>query len=169
MRKTLEVLNRLERDEVIGRYAIGGAMAATFYIEPFTTFDLDVFVILSLQSSLPLASLSPIYEALHGMGYADEKECIIVEGVPVQFLPAYSALVEEALGQAVEVPYEDLTTRVFSAEHLVAIALQTGRGKDRARVQMFLDAGVLDKPRLSDILARFGLESRWKSWTEAIA
>jgi hypothetical protein len=169
MRKTLEVLNRLERDGVIGRYAIGGAMAATFYIEPFTTFDLDVFVILSLQGSLPLASLSPIYEALHGMGYSDEKECIIVEGVPVQFLPAYSTLVEEALGQSIEVPYEDLTTRVFSAEHLAAIAVQTGRGKDRARVQMFLDAGVLDKPRLMDILARFGLEGRWKSWTEASA
>ena len=46
MKKALEVLNDLERDGVIGRYAIGGAMGATFYVEPFTTFDLDVFVVL---------------------------------------------------------------------------------------------------------------------------
>jgi hypothetical protein len=166
MRKTLEVLNRLESDGIISRYAIGGAMAATFYVEPFTTFDLDVFVILSQQVGLPLASLSPIYTALHGMGYTDDKECIIVEGVPVQFLPVYNALLEEALEQAVDVPYEDLTTRVFSAEHLVAVAVQTRRGKDRARVQIFLDANAIDRSRLSDILTRFGLEDRWKIWTE---
>jgi hypothetical protein len=166
MRKTLEVLNRLERDGIIGRYAIGGAMAATFYVEPFTTFDLDVFVILSQQDGLPLASLSPVYEALHGMGYPDDKECIIIEGVPVQFLPVYNALLEEALEQAIEVPYEDLTTRVFSAEHLVAVAVQTRRGKDRARVQMFLDADAIDRSRLLDILTRFGLEDRWKIWTQ---
>ncbi len=44
MEKTLQALNALERDGIIGRYAIGGAMAATFYAEPRFTFDLDVFV-----------------------------------------------------------------------------------------------------------------------------
>src|SRR5512139_2258433 len=46
MDKTLQVLNGLERDGVILRYAIGGAMAATFYAEPVLTFDLDIFVLL---------------------------------------------------------------------------------------------------------------------------
>ena len=46
MEKTLQVLNALERGGVLRRYAIGGAMAATFYAEPVLTFDLDIFVLL---------------------------------------------------------------------------------------------------------------------------
>ena len=45
MKRTLQVLNELERDGIVERYAIGGAMGATFYVEPLLTFDLDVFVI----------------------------------------------------------------------------------------------------------------------------
>ena len=46
MKRTLEVLNQLEKEGVFTRYAIGGAMGATFYTEPVLTFDLDVFVLL---------------------------------------------------------------------------------------------------------------------------
>ena len=31
-------------DGVIDQYAIGGAVAATFYLEPAATIDVDVFV-----------------------------------------------------------------------------------------------------------------------------
>lgn len=33
MKATLETLNDLEHDGVMSRYAIGGAMGATFYVE----------------------------------------------------------------------------------------------------------------------------------------
>jgi hypothetical protein len=56
MDATLQVLNDLERDGVTGRYAIGGAVGAIFYLEPFATFDLDVFVV------LPTAGLSTTME-----------------------------------------------------------------------------------------------------------
>ena len=46
MRRTLELLNELEKQGVSSRYAIGGAMGATFYTEPVLTFDLDIFVVL---------------------------------------------------------------------------------------------------------------------------
>lgn len=42
MARTLQILNDLEHDGVLGRYAIGGAMGATFYVEPLLTFDLDM-------------------------------------------------------------------------------------------------------------------------------
>ena len=71
-------------------------MAATFYAEPTLTFDLDVFVLLQPSKS-GLVSLSPIYEALRARGYGEERDCVLIEGVPVQFLPAYNALVEEEL------------------------------------------------------------------------
>jgi hypothetical protein len=34
MEKTLRVLNRMVKDGVIEQYAIGGAVAAIFYVEP---------------------------------------------------------------------------------------------------------------------------------------
>ena len=46
MEKTLQLVNTLEHDGIVRRYAIGGAMAATFYAEPALTFDLDIFVLL---------------------------------------------------------------------------------------------------------------------------
>ena len=61
MEKTLQVLNALERDGVLSRYAIGGAMGATFYVEPVLTFDLDIFVILP-QTAYGLLTLEPLYE-----------------------------------------------------------------------------------------------------------
>jgi len=44
MKATLEVINRMQVEGVIGEYAIGGAVGATFYLEPFATLDIDIFV-----------------------------------------------------------------------------------------------------------------------------
>jgi len=165
MRRTLEVLNELEKAGVFSRYAIGGAMAATFYAEPVLTFDLDVFVRLSARAG-ELISLAPVYETLRQRGYKEEKECTLIEGVPVQFLPAYNALIQEALAQAREIDYEGVPTRVVRAEHLVAICLQTGRAKDRARMAMLREQATLDLDLLAGILKRHQLEEKWKVWTE---
>ena len=51
----------------------------------------------------------------------------------------------------------DVPTRVFTAEHLCAIALQTGRPKDHARVAMFFEQGAIDRGVLDDILRRHDL------------
>ena len=88
MEKTLAVINQLEQAGLIGRYAIGGAVAATRYIEPIQTYDLDIFVILPVLPS-GLISLTPIYSDLTQRGYAPQGECIVIEGWPVQFLPVY--------------------------------------------------------------------------------
>jgi hypothetical protein len=156
MERTLRVLNDLERAGVVSRYAIGGAMAATFYVEPVLTFDLDVFIVLPGTSGA-LLTLSPLYEALRTQGYREEKECVNIEGVPVQFLPAYNALVEEALAEAREMMYEATPTRVLRAEHLLAIALQTDRAKDRERVRLLREQASLDSDYLATLLARHGL------------
>lgn len=164
MKRTLQVLNELERDGVIERYAIGGAMGATFYVEPLLTFDLDVFVILR-QSASGLLSLAPLYEALRARGYVEEGECVLIEGVPVQFLPAYNALLEEALREARQTLYEEVSTKVVRAEHLIAICLQTGRDKDRERVRIFREQAEIDMGYLTGVLQRHALEGKWKQWT----
>ncbi|MBW2369638.1 MAG: hypothetical protein JRH15_17340 [Deltaproteobacteria bacterium] len=160
MERTLQVLNSLEDNGVLGKYAIGGAMGATFYIEPVLTFDLDVFVILPQKGAL--LTLTPLYEALRVKGYKEEGECVDIEGVPVWFLPAYNSLLEEALAEARDIPYENTRTRVLRAEHLLAICLQTSRDKDRDRVRLFREEASLDMKYLSGLLKSHGLEDAWQ-------
>lgn len=161
MEETLAIINQLEQAGIIGRYAIGGAVAATRYVEPIQTYDLDIFVILPVSPS-GLLSLTPIYAELVRLGCTPQGEAILVAGWPVQFLPVYNALTDEALAQAVEVEFGATPTRVLSAEHLAAIMLETGRPKDHARLIQFIEFGVLDRERFSDIVTRHGLTAKWE-------
>lgn len=163
MEKTLRILNRMETDGVITRYAIGGAIAATFYVEPVSTFDLDIFF--ALAGPAPeFLSLSPLYDYLRALGYQPAGEAIEIEGWPVQFLSAFNLLLEEALAQSVDIRFKDVPTRVVRAEHLVAVMLQTGRAKDFARVLQFLEEGAVETSLLTDVLSRHELTSRWEEF-----
>ena len=51
-------------------------------------------------------------------------------------------------------------------EHLMAIALQTARAKDHARLVMFVEAGVADTERLRQILARHSLLEKWAKFEQ---
>src|ERR1700687_4068778 len=44
IKQTLDVLNAMEADGAIGRYAIAGAVAAYNYVEPAPTEDLDIII-----------------------------------------------------------------------------------------------------------------------------
>lgn len=46
-------------------------------------------------------------------------------------------------------------------EPLAAIALQTGRAKDKSRLLQFVESGVLDADRFEAILLRHGLREKW--------
>ena len=162
MKETLKVINRMQADGVIGRYAIGGAVGATFYLEPVATLDIDIFVSFRTMADGPLISLSPLYDYLKARGYETRGEYIVIGGWPVQFLPPGDALCEEALTQAVETKVEGVPTRVMTAEHLVAIALQLGRAKDQARILQFTESGTLDTVKLENILSRHCLLEKWK-------
>ena len=158
MKEALKVLSELVTDGVIEAYAIGGAMGATFYLEPVVTMDLDVFVLFKDNTSL--LPLQPIYDALRNRGYQPDEhmpECINIGGTPVQFLPAYNKLLEEALAHAVSFDYDGVGARVLPAEYLAAIAVQTGRVKDKLRVQSFLASDKFDKKVFADICMSHGL------------
>ena len=45
MKKAIEVINALRESGLIRDYAIGGAIGALRWVEPFFTRDLDIFVI----------------------------------------------------------------------------------------------------------------------------
>ena len=163
MEKTVAVINELEKRGFVERYAIGGAVGAAFYMEAILTYDLDVFISLPRRAG-GLVTLSPIYEFLQNRGYVAEREHVVIEGVPVQFLPAGNSLVEEALSAAREVAYGTAQTRVFRAEHLLAIMLQTYRPKDKARAVQMLGEAPVDREQLTRILDRHGLGERWRDF-----
>lgn len=159
MHAALRALNRLVTDRVIENYAIGGAIGASFYLPAMQTEDIDVFVFLP-ESSGPLITLAPVYDALKAMGGEVEREYVRFGSWPVQILTDANPLVGEAIREAIEVDYEGIPTRVFRPEHLCAIALQTGRNKDYSRVMMFVEQREVEIPSLSALASRYGLADR---------
>ena len=61
--------------------------------------------------------------------------------------------------------YEEVSSRVVRAEHLIAICLQTGPAKDRERVRIFREQAELDMGYLAGVLQRHRLDGKWKQWT----
>lgn len=159
--EVIATLNRMEADGVVRRYAIGGAVGATFYLEPVATLDVDVFVALEASPGSLLVEVEPILRYLRSRGGRVEGEYVHVAGWPVQLLPPTGPLVDEALAEAVTVNVQGTAARVFTAEHLAAVALQTGRAKDKARLLQFIESGVLDAGRFRAILARHALLDAW--------
>jgi hypothetical protein len=150
----LRAANSLVAERVIEDYALGGALAAIYYIEPFTTYDADLFFI-PADKGLS-AGIPQIYARLQAAGWQVAGEHLLWKGFPVQFLATHG-LTEEAVREAQIVEYEGVPTKVFRAEHIVAIAASVGRHKDLARIEQFLQQADLDKTRLEQILHRHNL------------
>jgi hypothetical protein len=161
IQEVISAVNQMQADGVIDCYAIGGAVAATFYLEPVATLDVNIFVTFQPEPGSILISPQAIFDYLKARGGTMEGEYVFIGGWPVQFLPPTGPLVEEALTQAMTPDVDGTSARVFTAEHLAAIALQTGRAKDKARRLQFIEEGALDAERFQQILARHDLVARW--------
>ena len=157
--EVFRVLDRMRAEGVIAQYAIGGATAVLFYAEPSRTYDLDVFVILPPGAEDVLVSLSSIYRWAGERGFALDAEHLLIHGVPVQLLPAYNALVADAVREARAHAYDDVQVRVVDPEHLVALALQAGGARRRERAWQLLQSGAVDRERLRTILVKHGIDA----------
>jgi len=166
IKTVIATINQMQADGVVENYAIGGAVGATFYLEPVATLDVDIFVTFRPLPGSLLLSPGSIFEYLKTHGGIVEGEYILIAGWPVQFLPPTGLLVEEALREAVIKDVEGTPARVFTAEHLAAIALQTGRAKDKARLLQFLEASSFDLAVFQMILARHGLIEAWRKFEQ---
>ena len=166
MEKIFALINQMEADGVIGRYAIGGAIGSIFWLEPITTKDIDVFVALPTSPGGTLLTLGPIYDYLLSRGYRPQGQFIIIENWAVEFVPPGTPLVGEALTEAVERDVNGVATRVFTPEHLAAICLQVGRAKDHDRVSRFVEQDVLDVEKFDAILRRHQLLEKWREFQQ---
>ncbi len=147
--------NGLVAAGLIEDWALGGALAAIYYVEPFTTYDADIFFIPKDKGLT--AGIPAIYAHLQSQGWQVEREHLLIRGFPVQFLAA-SGLTEEAVRAAERIDYEGVPAKVFRAEHIVAIAATVGRAKDKARIEQLLQLADLDKTYLADLLQRHKLK-----------
>lgn len=151
----LRAANGLVAAKLIEDWALGGALAAIYYVEPFTTYDADIFFI---PADKGLTAGIPAIDAhLQAQGWQVEREHLLVRGFPVQFLAA-SGLTEEAVRAAGRIEFEGVPAKVFRAEHIVAIAASVGRTKDKARIEQMLQQADLDKTKLENILQRHKLK-----------
>lgn len=152
----LTVLARMKADGVIEDFAVGGAMAVSFWTEPIATQDLDVVVTLAVEAH-PLDPLRDVFDWLTKHEFQLEGEHAMIAGVPVQFLAAWSALVTEAVKTAQMVPYDPADPdspmlRLIAPTYLVAMwqmdkSADTPRRRERA--EMLREAGLVDEDLLA--------------------
>src|ERR1051326_732617 len=101
----LQAANELVSVGLIKDYALGGALAAIYYTEPFTTYDADIVFIPS-DDTLS-AGIPAIYSYLESKGWRVEREHLLLGDFPVQFLAA-GGLTEEAVREAKRIEYESV-------------------------------------------------------------
>jgi len=159
--KVIQVLNGMQADRVVEKYAIGGGIAALYYLEPYLTDDIDVFVSPVIIGQAGIVSLEPIYSYLQKLGYLAVREGVMIDEWLVQFIPTFSPLQEEAISQSLNVSYGVTNTYIFSPEHLAAELLRSGRLKDQVRVIALIEGGRVDMSKFRAIVERHGLADAW--------
>jgi hypothetical protein len=150
----LRAANDLVSAGLIKDYALGGALAAIYYTEPFATYDADI-IFIATDKTLS-AGIPAIYSHLQSKGWRVEREHLLIKDFPVQFLAA-SGLTEEAVRNAKPIEYEGVPAKVFGPEYIIAIAASVGRHKDLARIEQLMTQAKIDNALLDDILRRYNL------------
>ncbi len=164
MDEVARLLNDMVTTGVIVEYAVFGAVAQMRYTEAVATLDADILVAVPDERSPDL--LSPIYAFCKDRGYNAEGEAIRVGDWPVQFIPAFSTLTEEAMQEAEEGEVDGVPLRVVSASHLAVMALSVGRAKDLARIVALREAGACSDSEIAVLAAKHGLAGEWCRFLE---
>ena len=145
----LQALNRLKQRRAIRDYAVIGAVAAARYIEPMSTADLDVIVLVDTDEEYLRAfgAISEYSEGQDGMHH-------ILGGVPVQVFPSsLIPLYHDTLAQAQQTRVGSVRTKVATAEHLILLGLLANREQDHFRIRRLLRHAHLE--RIGALLERY--------------
>jgi hypothetical protein len=107
-RDVLGAANELVSAGLIKDYALGGALAAIYYTEPFTTYYADIIFIPTDETLT--AAIPAIYSHVQSKGWRVEREHMLIKDFPIQFLAA-RGLTEEAVRKAASIEYEGVPGR----------------------------------------------------------
>ncbi len=136
--EVLRAANGLVTAKLIEDWALGGALAAIYYVEPFTTYYADIFFFPSDKGLI--AGMPAIYAHLQAQGWQVEREHLLVHGFPVQFLAAHG-LTEEAVREAERIDYEGVPAKVFRARAHRGHRRQRGSGQGQGAHRTNAPAG----------------------------
>lgn len=145
----IKELNAFKRHKVLRDYVIIGAVAATAYMEPLFTEDIDIIVLVDSDTEF-----FEVFEALTELADKQENVWHIIKGIQVQLFPTttkplYRDTLEDARGARVG----NLRVKVASPEHLILLFLERNSSKDKIRVLSLLDKADMDK--IYELLERF--------------
>lgn len=160
--EAIPVINQMQADGVIERYAIGGDSATSLYLESVTPRHLEIVVPLPALPGKLIVSPTRIFEYLLGKGAIFEGQFMRIGDTKTLFVPPSTPLLEEAWREAPVRDLEGNPAPVFTANHLAALAFQSGRAN--ARVLEFAAADVLEVDPFHAILQRHGLTDRWREF-----
>lgn len=154
--KSIDLLEKLKRLNLIKNYALTGGVALSFYVSYRATFDID-FVVDASQKNL----LRDIYEWLKNKGYKAKRNweipmlTIEIKKTPVELIPAKGALVE-GIKDVRLFSYKGATIPVIRPEYLILSKLL------RRDEQDMMDVEILKKEVKIDerILQRYKKEIR---------
>ena len=142
-------LNSFKRRRIIRDYAIIGAVAATAYMEPIATEDIDVLILVDSDEEYLQA-----YGVIAGQSEEQEGMHQILGGVPVQLFPStVMPLYRDTVLQARKVRIDNTRAKVATAEHLILLYLTANRQRDRMRVGYLIEDA--DEGKLQSLLEEF--------------
>jgi predicted nucleotidyltransferase len=130
----IRALNQLKRRRIIRDYALIGSVAATAYVEPIYTQDLDIVVLVDTDEEY-LATFRRVVEQSEGI----EGMHVVLNETPVQMFPTtVKPLYLDILIRANTVRVGNLRVKVASPEHLILLCLEAFRDKDQQRIRSLL-------------------------------
>jgi len=162
MKQVARLLGEMIGARVIDAYAVFGAVAQMRYTQAVATLDADIRVV--ARQSTGIDVLGPLYRFCESRGYLPQGEAIRVGEWPVQFIPVFDSLTEEAVRQAESGDIDGVPVRVVRADHLAVMALKTGRPKDYARILALLEAEALSTAEIGRLARRHGLDKEWATF-----
>lgn len=166
----VKVLEDMRANEVIGEYAVGGAVAAAFYAQPISTVGLDIFFVFEPPQTGLILSLEPIYDYVRDRGFEFDKDFIYIGGWPVQFIESsHDQLWSEALKNARKLKVNGNEIAVMPPEHLAAMWIQARREKDIRKIEELDAARAMNASDLHTVLDRFGMMEKWRSIQERLS
>lgn len=150
--KVIKRLNRLKKAGVIKDYAVGGAHAVAYYLEPVKTLDLDIFVFVESDQDFYI-----FRTYIKKAGFKIRGTHVIIHDIPIHFLPgSLHPFINEAVREAKRIRVRNIPTKVLNVEYLIASLLMAFRLKDKMVIPDLLE--LADMGKLNKVIERFSDE-----------
>ena len=150
--KVIRRLNRFKKTGVVRDYAIGGAHAVAYYLEPVKTLDLDIFLFVESDEDFYI-----FRTYIKKTGLKIRGTHVIIDDIPVHFLPgSLHPFINEAVRKAKRIRVKNIPTKVLTVEYLIVSLLMAFRLKDKMSIPDLLQ--LADMAKLKEIIERYADE-----------